>query len=852
MRCTLPVVRPSPLFFSWPKFLTLAWLALSVSGGFVLAEPGSVAVAQVLSSTGTPLPPAARTRFGSLHFSHSDWVQSFALSPDGQTLASVAQEPHADIWRIADGRRIARLPATVGRLTVAYSPDGKGLAVAATGELTLWDPATFRPRWKCPLPEGGSSLCFSPDGTTLACGSWNGNITFLDVSSGKRRLTLKGAHTAPQKHPSPVVWSLAFSPDGRLLASTGGREEHRCLKVWKLPSGELLYRRRLAFVVGCVAAFSPDGKALLSGDTHLRCWEPATGKLLWSKRWEPEVVSLAFSPDGQTLAVGEKQARDIPLLDLPSGKVNQRIRVPHPLTTVESLTFSGDGKVLAWKEKEYATLTLWDVSAGRYLHPEPRHWDCVWSLASTRKGDILFTVGGEGMVHSWRRKDGTHLRRVGQLKPGRLTLALSGDEQTLAVGLRTDGPIRLWNLATGKERCTLPAQPSFLWDLAFLGQEDAVLTGDGRWNLRLWEGSSGKQRWKWQPGKDLRGLGIAPGGKRLATYERVITDKAVNPEEATGIVRVWRIQDRKELFALEESSPGRFWLFGGNDLLFVPESESLVLVRTDGVVRQIDLAVPRMLGLEEWSVSKEDLYRQYSCSGNTLAVGHCDGTLGLWDLLLGQEVACWQGDKSQVCSLLFVNNGRQLVSGYRNSTALLWDLPTLALGPRQAWPRFSDDQLWQDLASSKATQSWRAMWRLVVEPRRALVLLEKRLHPATGPSSAQLARWITDLGSDQFATREKASRALVELGELAGPALKQALREKDTDAEARRRLQLALQRIDHPGYSAEQRRTLRALEALALIGTRQARRLLEGLAKGAPETLITRRAQASLQRFRDD
>src|SRR5262249_43516037 len=147
----------------------------------------------------------------------------------------------------------------------------------------------------------------------------------------------------------------------------------------------------------------------------------------------------------------------------------------------------------------------------------------------------------------------------------------------------------------------------------------------------------------------------------------------------------------------------------------------------------------------------------------------------------------------------------------------VWDLAAQARLPEP--PPLAG--LWDDLGGEEAARAYRAVWTLVDAPGAAVPFLEERLHaaPDAGP---RLARLLADLDDDSFAVRERATRALRTLGERAGPALRRAL-EGHPSPEVRRRVGLLLEEI---GPGPDSLRTWRALEALELIGNREALRVL--------------------------
>src|SRR5262249_19838804 len=154
------------------------------------------------------------------------------------------------------------------------------------------------------------------------------------------------------------------------------------------------------------------------------------------------------------------------------------------------------------------------------------------------------------------------------------------------------------------------------------------------------------------------------------------------------------------------------------------------------------------------------------------------------------EVASWQPvgflkapnraaqPPGQPCAraLAFAPDGRTLATGHADSTILLWDL-TLRSGPRSGpLTPAQRDAAWNDLAGSDAARAYAAVWRFVDDPESALSLLQERLRPVPPPPVATVRALLDDLDSDQFAVREAAAQKLRALGEQAGAPLQAALK----------------------------------------------------------------------------
>src|SRR5262249_18045706 len=145
------------------------------------------------------------------------------------------------------------------------------------------------------------SLAFSPDGAVLASGSDDGTAILWDIRSRKPRHELADHYRAAA--------SLAFSPDGKNLATGAGSPPYQYdfhgarVRIWNVETGRL-ERQFVAHLTGVKRlAYSPDGRKLVSGgfDSRIRVWDPATGKRFYQIRGTAEIA--AFSPDGENLLV---------------------------------------------------------------------------------------------------------------------------------------------------------------------------------------------------------------------------------------------------------------------------------------------------------------------------------------------------------------------------------------------------------------------------------------------------------------------------------------------------------------------------------------------------------------------
>lgn len=324
-------------------------------------------------------------------------------------------------------------------------------------------------------------------------------ISAGDSGTGKERV-LTG-HTVD-------VRSVAFSPDGRTLASAGyfnalGGERMRVseIKIWDVATGKVQatlkgHENGVVFV-----AFSPDGKALASGGyrvvtvkdetkviNELKLWDLTTGEERATLQAEPEnsfATAFAYSPDGTLLALGSENG--ITLWDA-AGQSHLVVLDNKP---VRVLAFSGDSKTLAgggWSEGGYS------------LDGPPVRWAIKLLQTTTRKETtFLEGTGDEGRMTS---------------------MALSPGGKILAAGTE-EGTVRLWDLATREERALLRQSTSAMRrvnSVAFSPDGRILATGSGDGMIKLWDTVTWRERASVERGGEwINSMAFSPDGKTLAS-----------------------------------------------------------------------------------------------------------------------------------------------------------------------------------------------------------------------------------------------------------------------------------------------------------------------------------------------
>lgn len=457
----------------------------------------------------------------------------------------------------------------------------------------------------------------------------------------------------------------------------------------------------------------------------------------------------------------------------------------------------------------------------------------VFSIAFAPDGKTLLAGAWDGSIRLWDVAAGKELRQYVGHRGWVRSVAFSPDGKTFASGGK-DKIIRVWETATGKELRRLEGHRNWIQYLAF--SPDGKLLASLAQTLYLWDVATGREVRRINRQGGVASLAFSPDGKLLAyggVNSMALFDLAAGKEMRQFTV------------------PPRSWYAG---MAFAPDGKTLCGINGNGdhTIYLWDTATGkqlRPLGKGEWHWGNI----AFAPNGRSMASASGDHSIRVWEIITRQERLQFRSPDNKPSALAFSPNSRILAQGSDDITILLWDLSGRFDKGRLRPASLSAkdlEVLWADLAHADGSAAWRAIGTLAADSKDSLPFIRKHLLAVAPVDARAIAQFVTDLDSDQFATREKAAEQLEKLGELAEPALRDALRDKPP-LERRQRIDRLLEKLaaqrDNP--SPERLRMLRALEALEYMDTPAARRALEELAKGAPAADLTNETNAALKRL---
>ncbi len=611
-----------------------------------------------------------------------DLVSRAEFSPDGQVVATVAEQV-IHLWEVGGQRRTLALRGHTKAVTdIAWSPDGRFLVtVSRDGTGRLWDRATGAEVWQALVPREGISVAFAPDGRSVAFGGDDAQVNEWQIEPFKLLRTLRHGSYG-------YAIRLRYSPDGQLLA---GSYSDGLARVWR--DGEATELRGHKDIVWDVA-FSPDGQTIATrgNDDTVRLWRAATGEAIGvgggARELEPWVN---ISPDGRYVAATSRTGVAY-LWDM--AKIGEPPYVLAGHTgPVTALAFSPDGRTAATTSFD-KTAQLWDVETKTSRAVLAGHTDLVWWPAFSPDGRLLATTSSDQTARLWNPQldEGGELAVRRYSSPVRLAGLAADGERVVAV---QDGQAHVWNPATQQAQ-TFDTGVADVRAVAFDPVSFVLAIADGQGETTLWDAARGARMASIAPQEGLvvHALAFDPSGEFLAAarqdgailvwnqsdqslaatltgHQNDATAVVFSPDGAwlasgsgDGTAKLWDWREERLARTYEAGAPA--WA-----VAFSPDGATVAAATDAEEIRLWDVATdddPPMVVLPGAGRVRS---LAFSRDGDRLAAGDEQGAVGLWRWREGSRVGL-AGHRRRVSDAVFHPDGRRLVTASQDGTVRVW------------------------------------------------------------------------------------------------------------------------------------------------------------------------------------